>query len=88
MLNALISALTTRLASWWYGGEEPMRHGAEHSVVAPYQAFRTADGWAVAGRVGRRATPGRGSARRSTGPTSSSIRSSRTTQLAWPIARS
>lgn len=26
-----------------------MRHGAEHSVVAPYQAFRTADGWAVAG---------------------------------------
>ena len=49
MLEALISALTTRLASWWYGEEEPMRHGAEHSVVAPYQAFRTADGWAVAG---------------------------------------
>jgi crotonobetainyl-CoA:carnitine CoA-transferase CaiB-like acyl-CoA transferase len=49
MLEALISALTTRLASWWYGGEQPMRHGGEHSVVAPYQAFRTADGWAVAG---------------------------------------
>ena len=49
MLNALISALTTRLASWWYAGEEPSRHGSQHSVVAPYQAFRTADGWAVAG---------------------------------------
>jgi len=49
MLNALISALTTRLASWWFAGEEPQRHGSQHSVVAPYQAFRTADGWAVAG---------------------------------------
>ncbi|MDF2435585.1 MAG: hypothetical protein JWP44_5218 [Mucilaginibacter sp.] len=49
MLNALISTLTTRLASWWFGQEEPTRHGSQHSVVAPYQAFRTADGWAVAG---------------------------------------
>jgi formyl-CoA transferase/CoA:oxalate CoA-transferase len=49
MLHALISALTTRLASHWFGGVEPTRHGSQHSVVAPYQAFRTADGWAVAG---------------------------------------
>lgn len=49
MLYALISALTTRLASYWYGGETPSRHGGQHSVVAPYQAFKTADGWAVAG---------------------------------------
>jgi crotonobetainyl-CoA:carnitine CoA-transferase CaiB-like acyl-CoA transferase len=49
MLYALISALTTRLASHWFAGEEPARHGSQHSVVAPYQAFRTADGWAVAG---------------------------------------
>jgi crotonobetainyl-CoA:carnitine CoA-transferase CaiB-like acyl-CoA transferase len=49
MLQALISALTTRLASHWFAGEEPSRHGSQHSVVAPYQAFRTADGWAVAG---------------------------------------
>lgn len=49
MLNVLISALTTRLASWWFADEEPRRHGSQHSVVAPYQAFRTADGWAVAG---------------------------------------
>jgi crotonobetainyl-CoA:carnitine CoA-transferase CaiB-like acyl-CoA transferase len=49
MLNALVSSLTTRLASWWFGAEEPSRHGSEHSVVAPYQAFKTADGWAVAG---------------------------------------
>lgn len=49
MLNALMSSLTTRLASYWYGGEVPTRHGNEHSVVAPYQAFQTKDGWAVAG---------------------------------------
>ncbi len=49
MLHALMSSLTTRLASHWYGGETPQRHGNQHSVVAPYQAFRTADGYAVAG---------------------------------------
>jgi len=49
MLNALMSSLTTRLASHWFGGEVPTRHGNEHSVVAPYQAFQTSDGWAVAG---------------------------------------
>ena len=49
MLYALMSALTTRLASHWFAGEHPARHGAQHSVVAPYQAFRTSDGWAVAG---------------------------------------
>jgi crotonobetainyl-CoA:carnitine CoA-transferase CaiB-like acyl-CoA transferase len=49
MLNALMSTLTTRLASYWYGGETPTRHGNQHSVVAPYQGFETKDGWAVAG---------------------------------------
>jgi crotonobetainyl-CoA:carnitine CoA-transferase CaiB-like acyl-CoA transferase len=49
MLYALMSSLTTRLASYWFGGETPGRHGNEHSVVAPYQAFKTADGYAVAG---------------------------------------
>jgi crotonobetainyl-CoA:carnitine CoA-transferase CaiB-like acyl-CoA transferase len=49
MLHALMSSLTTRLASHWFGGETPGRHGNQHSVVAPYQAFATADGYAVAG---------------------------------------
>ena len=49
MLYALMASLTTRLASYWFGGEVPQRHGNEHSVVAPYQAFKTADGYAVAG---------------------------------------
>ena len=57
MLNALMSSLTTRLASYWYGGETPTRHGNEHSVVAPYQAFQTKDGWAVAGVWGGGADP-------------------------------
>jgi formyl-CoA transferase/CoA:oxalate CoA-transferase len=49
MLYALMTSLTTRLASYWFGDEVPTRHGNEHSVVAPYQAFETADGHAVAG---------------------------------------
>jgi len=52
MLYALMSSLTTRLASYWYGGEEPTRHGNAHSVSAPYQAFETSDGWVVAGAWG------------------------------------
>jgi crotonobetainyl-CoA:carnitine CoA-transferase CaiB-like acyl-CoA transferase len=59
MLNALMSSLTTRLASYWYGGETPTRHGNEHSVVAPYQAFQTKDGWAVAGVWGGGSDPWR-----------------------------
>lgn len=49
MLHALMSSLTTRLASHWTTGEDPRRHGGAHSVVMPYEAFRTADGYAVAG---------------------------------------
>lgn len=57
MLNALMSSLTTRLASYWYGGEVPRRHGNQHSVVAPYQAFETKDGWCVAGVWGGGSDP-------------------------------
>lgn len=49
MMFSLVSALTTRLATHWTTGEDPGRFGSQHSVVAPYQAFRTADGHAVAG---------------------------------------
>jgi crotonobetainyl-CoA:carnitine CoA-transferase CaiB-like acyl-CoA transferase len=49
MLAALLSALTTRYASFVATGEDPTRHGAAHSIVMPYQAFRTSDGYAVAG---------------------------------------
>jgi crotonobetainyl-CoA:carnitine CoA-transferase CaiB-like acyl-CoA transferase len=52
MLSALMASLTTRLASYWFGGEIPSRHGGKHSVVAPYQVFKTADGWVVAGAWG------------------------------------
>lgn len=53
MLFALMSSLTTRLASYWTDYEDPQRYGSAHSVVCPYQAFRTADGYAVAGVWGR-----------------------------------
>ena len=49
MLYALMSSLTTRLASHWVDGEDPDRYGSAHSVVGPYEAFETADGHVVAG---------------------------------------
>jgi formyl-CoA transferase/CoA:oxalate CoA-transferase len=49
MLYGLLSSLTTRLASFWTTGEDPARFGGAHSIVMPYEAFRTADGHAVAG---------------------------------------
>tara|TARA_Y100001960_G_C14656149_1_gene818441 strand:- start:143 stop:1306 length:1164 start_codon:yes stop_codon:yes gene_type:complete len=49
MLYALMSSLTTRLASHWVTGENPGRYGSAHSVVVPYEAFETSDGYAVAG---------------------------------------
>jgi crotonobetainyl-CoA:carnitine CoA-transferase CaiB-like acyl-CoA transferase len=49
MLHGLISALTTRLASYWGTGADPRANGSAHSVVAPYQAFRTSDGFIMAG---------------------------------------
>ena len=49
MLYGLLSALTTRLASYWADGVDPVANGSAHSVVAPYEAYRTADGHAVAG---------------------------------------
>jgi crotonobetainyl-CoA:carnitine CoA-transferase CaiB-like acyl-CoA transferase len=49
MLEALMSSLTTRLASYFTNGKDPTRFGSAHSVVMPYEAFETADGYAVAG---------------------------------------
>lgn len=49
LLHALLSALTTRLASFWATHENPTRYGNAHSVVVPYQAFKTSDGYVVAG---------------------------------------
>jgi formyl-CoA transferase/CoA:oxalate CoA-transferase len=37
---------------YWQNGLDPGRHGAAHSVVVPYQLFRTADGAAMAGTWG------------------------------------
>jgi crotonobetainyl-CoA:carnitine CoA-transferase CaiB-like acyl-CoA transferase len=49
MLYAMISSLTTRLATHWATGEDPGRFGSAHSIVMPYEAFPTADGHVVAG---------------------------------------
>lgn len=49
MLAGLVFSLTTRLASYWADGNDPERHGSAHSVVAPYQVYKTSDGDVVAG---------------------------------------
>ncbi|GAB6987545.1 CaiB/BaiF CoA-transferase family protein [Nocardioides pyridinolyticus] len=49
MLHVLMSALTTRLALHWATGEVPERLGGAHSAVAPYNVFKTLDGYMVAG---------------------------------------
>jgi crotonobetainyl-CoA:carnitine CoA-transferase CaiB-like acyl-CoA transferase len=57
MLAGLMYSLTTRLASYWATGEDGVRCGSAHSVVAPYQAYETADGFAVAGAWAPEAWP-------------------------------
>lgn len=52
MLGGLLTMLSTRLANYWASGEEPERLGAVHSTYVPYQVFRTADGFAMAGSYG------------------------------------
>jgi formyl-CoA transferase/CoA:oxalate CoA-transferase len=47
-----MSALNTRLASYWTKGQDPQANGSAHTVVAPYQVFATADGSAMAGGWG------------------------------------
>lgn len=49
MLAGLVYALTSRLASYWASGEEPGRDGSAHSMTAPFEVYRTADGDVVAG---------------------------------------
>jgi crotonobetainyl-CoA:carnitine CoA-transferase CaiB-like acyl-CoA transferase len=49
MVGGLIFGLTTRVGPYFQTGENPTKWGSQHSQVVPYQAFRTSDGWAVAG---------------------------------------
>jgi formyl-CoA transferase/CoA:oxalate CoA-transferase len=49
MVGGLVFGLTTRVGPYFLTGEDPTRWGSQHSQVVPYQAFKTADGYAVAG---------------------------------------
>jgi crotonobetainyl-CoA:carnitine CoA-transferase CaiB-like acyl-CoA transferase len=57
MVGALVYGLSTRLASYWADGKDPVRNGSAHSVVAPYQAYRAKDGDVVAGAWAEDAWP-------------------------------
>ena len=46
--RGLIGSLTTRLSSYWFGGQDSARFGSAHSTVVPFQAFMTKDGFVVA----------------------------------------
>ena len=52
MLSGLLAMLSTRLANYWASGEDPGRMGSANSIYVPYQVFRTADGYAMAGSFG------------------------------------
>ncbi|MFO1188386.1 MAG: CoA transferase [Alphaproteobacteria bacterium] len=49
LMFSIMPALSTRLATFWASGKEPERFGSTHPSVLPYQAFKTADGWVMAG---------------------------------------
>lgn len=52
MLGGLLAMLSTRLANYWASGEDPQRMGSANSIYVPYQVFRTADGYVMAGSFG------------------------------------
>jgi crotonobetainyl-CoA:carnitine CoA-transferase CaiB-like acyl-CoA transferase len=49
MVDAGTAFLSYAAQSWLADGRQPARLGSAHPNLAPYQAFRTADGWFVAG---------------------------------------
>jgi crotonobetainyl-CoA:carnitine CoA-transferase CaiB-like acyl-CoA transferase len=49
LISAVLAGLQTRFATHWASDREPVRTGNAHSVVVPYQLFRTSDGYAMAG---------------------------------------
>ena len=49
LMFGILPALSTKLATFWATGKNPERFGSSHSIVLPYQAFQTSDGWAMAG---------------------------------------
>jgi crotonobetainyl-CoA:carnitine CoA-transferase CaiB-like acyl-CoA transferase len=52
MLGGLLAMLSTRLANYWASGVDPQRMGSANSIYVPYQVFRTADGYVMAGSFG------------------------------------
>lgn len=49
MVDAGASFLSYAAQSWLADGRQPARLGSAHPNLAPYQAFRAADGWIVVG---------------------------------------
>jgi crotonobetainyl-CoA:carnitine CoA-transferase CaiB-like acyl-CoA transferase len=49
MVDAGASFLSYAAQSWLADGRQPARLGSAHPNLAPYQAFRAADGWLIAG---------------------------------------
>lgn len=45
MLDSMASLLTFNAGIYFTTGESPKRRGNTHATIAPYETFRTADGW-------------------------------------------
>jgi formyl-CoA transferase len=49
LLDSTVSWLANVASAYLVTGEPPARYGNAHASIVPYQAFRAADGWFVAG---------------------------------------
>ncbi|KND89958.1 Succinate--hydroxymethylglutarate CoA-transferase, partial [Tolypocladium ophioglossoides CBS 100239] len=54
LFEAQVSLLANVAMSWLNGGQEARRWGTEHPSIVPYDCFRTADAFLVAGAVNNR----------------------------------
>lgn len=52
LMFSIMPALSMKMANFWATGQEPERTGSQHATMVPYQTFKTADGWAMAGIAG------------------------------------
>lgn len=57
MLAATIQSLGHRLGPYLASGRNPVRQGSVHAEVAPFQSFRTADGYGIGGPMRQKHWP-------------------------------
>lgn len=54
LYDAAVALTVWEATEYWASGQVPQRTGSSHRMSAPYQAFRTADGWMTIGANNQR----------------------------------